>query len=120
MKVGDLYWIDFPSTNGHEQSGRRPGLIIGDESAFGRLPMILTVPLTGVVSKVSYPGTLLVSPTATNGLTKESLLLIFQLKAVDRMRISSRIGILDPVMIQQIHAIIDQLLGRQAATGATP
>lgn len=42
---GDIVWLDFDPTKGHEQQGRRPALILSPE-AFNRFGMALVCPIT--------------------------------------------------------------------------
>ena len=44
MTVGDIYWVELPPTIGHEQSGRRPAVIVQDEAYASQLPMVLAIP----------------------------------------------------------------------------
>ena len=47
---GDIIWLSFSPTKGHEQSGRRPGLVISDKS-FNQTSMALVVPITSALRK---------------------------------------------------------------------
>ncbi len=84
MTVGDIHWIERPPTTGHEQSGRRPAVIVQDEAFAGNLPVVLAVPLTTATSTLRFPGTLRIHPDTDNGLHQPSVALVFPLRAVDR------------------------------------
>ncbi len=112
MTVGDVHWVELPPTTGQEQSGRRPAVIIQDEAYAGRLPVVLTVPLTTATSTLRFPGALLVHPSPENGLHHLSVALVFQTRAIDRRRIGERIGTVSAEVLAEIFATLDKLLGR--------
>ena len=112
MTVGDIHWIELPPSTGHEQSGRRPAIIVQDEASVGILPVVLTVPLTTASSTLRFPGTLRIQPATENGLSDPSVALVFQLRAVDRRRIGGRIGAVSSVVLAEIFATLDKLMGR--------
>lgn len=95
MKVGDIHWVELPPVNGHEQTGRRPAIIFQDDAFAGSLPVVLAIPLTTSTATLRFPGTLLLQPSADNGLRNASVALIFQLRAVDRSRVKEKIGFVD-------------------------
>jgi mRNA interferase MazF len=70
------------------------------------------VPFTGTKAATRFPGTVLVQPDAQNGLTMPSVALVFQLAAIDRSNCLQRLGVLDPLTLDQIFAELDKLTGR--------
>ena len=112
MRVGDIHWVELPPSTGHEQSGRRPAVIVQDEAYAGMLPVVLTVPLTTATSTVRFSGTLLIQPSAENGQRLASVALVFQMRAVDRRRIGDRVGAVSAKVLAEIFAALDKLLGR--------
>lgn len=95
MKPGELYWINLPDRGGREQRGERPAIIWQDTAEFPNLPTVLTIPFTSQLDKLRFPGTILIRPSATNGLAVASVALVFQLGACDVRRVNNRIGQLD-------------------------
>jgi mRNA interferase MazF len=112
VTVGDIHWIELPPSTGHEQSGRRPAVIIQDDAYAMKLPVVLAVPLTTATSTLRFPGTLLVQPGAENGLQYPSVALVFQTRAVDRRRVGDRVGAVSAGVLAEIFAVLDKLLGR--------
>ena len=56
MNVGDIYTVEIPPSNGHEQAGVRPA-IVAQASQFERdLPTVLIVPLTSKLRARAFPG----------------------------------------------------------------
>ena len=78
----------------------------------GKLPVVLTVPLTTATSTLRFAGTLLVQPSDENGLQYPSVALVFQTRAVDRRRIRDRVDAVSAGVLAEIFAAPDKLLGR--------
>jgi mRNA interferase MazF len=77
-----------------------------------RLPVVFVIPLTTAQAALRFTGTLLIEPTASNGLSQPSVALVFQLRAVDRRRILDRIGLVGDKRLKDIFATLDWLMGR--------
>jgi mRNA interferase MazF len=112
MTPGDVYWVDLPRANGHEQSGRRPAVVLQDDTFANASPMVVAVPMTTAMAAQRFPATVVLQPTAENGLGKPSVVLVFQLRATDRRRFIERIGSVGPEALAAIYAALDQLTGR--------
>jgi mRNA interferase MazF len=111
MPVGDIHWAILPRSDGYEQSGRRPVMILQDDGYAGSLPTVLIVPLSSSLAAQRFPGTVLLPATAENGLATDSVLLVFQVRALDRRRLQSRIGAAEPAVVAQVYQALDQLTG---------
>jgi len=97
---------------GHTQAGIRPAVIVQEDQATALLPTVMIVPFTGTKATVRFPGTVLVSPDARNGLAMPSVALVFQLTAIDQGDCLQYLGVLDPATLDQIFAELDKLTGR--------
>ena len=109
MKLGDIYLVALPQIGGREQMGMRPAIIVQEEEY--NLPTVLIVPLTTKIKALDFAGTILIKPDDRNHLDKESVALAFQLRAIDRKRISRKIGELEVDKITKLHGLIKELLG---------
>jgi mRNA interferase MazF len=74
------------------------------------LPTVMIVPFTSQLSALRFPYTIKIEPSALNGLTQPSVLLVFQLRAIDRRRILTTIGRLEQVYLDQLDAEMQRLL----------
>ena len=108
MKVGDIYLVELPEVGGHEQMGKRPAIIIQKQEY--DLPTVLIIPLTTKTKALDFVGTMLVEPDDKNHLDKESVALAFQLRAIDKKRLSKRIGELRREQIIKLQDLIKELL----------
>jgi mRNA interferase MazF len=113
MNRGDVVLVQLPppaGPSGREQIGTRPAIVVQDESRFISLSTVLIVPLTSRLSAARFPGSFAVSPTDTNGLDVESVVLTHQLRAIDRRRIERVIGRLADNQMATLESEIRRLL----------
>jgi mRNA interferase MazF len=109
MDVGEIYTVEIPSSDGHEQAGIRPAIVIQAPQFENRLPTILIVLLTSRLAAQAFPGTLTIQPDSENNLTMTSIALVFQLRAIDKRRLKRRIGRLNTSLLTQVHQTIKDL-----------
>jgi len=113
MARGDIVTVDLPVPSdraGHEQVGPRPAIIVQTDAADTSLPTTMVVPLTSNLSALRFPFTLRVDPSLQNGLTESSVLLVFQLRAIDKRRLGNNIGRLEQCHVRQLEAEMRRLL----------
>lgn len=114
MKRGDIVIVRLPdqssSDPGREQRGRRPAVILQDQSRFGNLPTVVVAPITSTIGALRFNGTLRINPSSLNGLETPSVLLVFQSTAVDRNRIERQIGRLEEETQKRMDEILHSLI----------
>jgi len=99
---GDIYWINLDPTIGSEIKKTRPCVIISPNAANRSGPLVIVAPITKAHGKKVYFHELLLPKEITN-LKFDSKLKVFQLRCVDKKRLSkSRIGSLSPKLIEQV------------------
>jgi mRNA interferase MazF len=116
MARGDIVLVNLPQPiggAGHEQAGNRPALVVHDDATFTTLSVIMIIPFTSQLNAQNFPHTILVQPSAQNGLNYPSVLLVFQLRAIDRNRITDTIGRLEENIMQRVNEEMKGLLGLQ-------
>ena len=111
MPVGEIVWADLPASDGHEQSGRRPVMISQDDGYAGSLSTVLIVPMTSSLAVLRYPGTVAITATPANGLAYDSVLLVFQIRALDLSRLGRMIGTAEPAIVAHVYEALDKLTG---------
>jgi mRNA interferase MazF len=107
MTKGEIWGTDLPAKGGHVQRGVRPALIIADATK----AIALVVPLTSSLAAQRFPHTLVLEPTTSNGLEKPSVLLLFQLGAVDKRFLHHSIGTIDAALLQRVDDKLRVLIG---------
>lgn len=83
MTRGDIVLVNLPQAAdgaGHEQVGTRPALVVQDDPTSETLSVIMIVPFTSNLKAQRFPHTILIQPSAQNGLSMPSVLMIFQLR----------------------------------------
>ncbi len=100
MKKGEVWLIEFPKSDGFEQFKTRPAIFLAQE---GRIATV--IPLTSIIKSLRFPYTLAIKPSKINGLKRESIALIFQLRGIDKKRLIARLGYLDNQTIDKISEI---------------
>ena len=105
MKKGEIWLIELPSANGHEQGGSRPAIILSDTET----NISIIIPLTSNLQSLRFPYSLEIRPNKSNGLASISSALIFQIRAIDKKRLKRRIGDLDEPILKEIDTMIKNL-----------
>jgi len=84
MQAGDIVFVNFSPTMGHEQSGERPALVVSDELFNKHSGFVWVIPITGKCKNL--PMELSLPP----GLTTKGVLLLSQPRAVDYRAMHTR------------------------------
>ena len=88
---GSVVLVDLEPTQGHEQQGTRPCVVVSDAAVNSnqRFPLIAVVPVT----RTPGPGALYPALTpGSSGLSKPSTALVDQVRSIDKQRIRRRYG----------------------------
>jgi mRNA interferase MazF len=110
MKRGEVWRVRFPTVPGHTQAGERPAVIMQNEPFLSKLPTVQIVPFTSQQAATRFPGTLVVRPDGSNGLTVPSVALVFQLAAQDKRNVLNRLGELSAADLERIAELLQQLI----------
>jgi len=102
---GQIYLAQLSPTFGHEQSGTRPVLILQNNTGNKSLNTTIILPVTSRVDLADKAGTWLVKKE-DSGLKKDSLILLFQIKTIDKRRLMKKIGHLN---LDEVNLIKNEL-----------
>lgn len=108
MARGDIFLVSLPESEGREQSGRRPAVAVQTDLA-GE-PMLMIAPITSSLAALRFNFAVRIEPTSENGLTMPSVVMVFQMRAVDKKRIMRRIGQLSPEDMGRVDIEIRRML----------
>lgn len=87
-----IYWVNIDPTIGSEQSKTRPVLVISDDDINKILPVINILPITShKQGRKVYPNEVLLKKEQS-GLDKDSLVLCYQIRTVDKKRLIKKLG----------------------------
>jgi len=102
---GDVVWLQFEPQAGHEQSGRRPALVVSPKSYNGKVGLVLLCPITSKVK--GYPFEVLLPAR----LKMSGAVLADQIKSLDwKARRAQYICVVPPETIAEVIAKIQVLL----------
>ena len=113
MNKGDVAYFDLgnpPGGSGREQAGTRPAIIISGGSTDRGNPMVTVVPLTTNSTTTKFPHTQLITSSKDNGLSTDSVALIFQIRSLDKRRIKNIVGKLSPKNLKRVEQHLSTLL----------
>lgn len=94
MARGDVLLVSLPASDQREQSGRRPAVAVQTD-VVGE-PMLMVAPITSNLAALRFAFSVRVDPTSANGLSTSSVIMVFQMRAIDKRRIIRKLGALSP------------------------
>jgi mRNA interferase MazF len=108
MARGDVLLVSLPGSDRREQSGRRPAVAVQTDVA-GE-PMLMIAPITSNLGALRFNFSVRVEPSPENGLTTPSVVMVFQMRAIDQARIIRRIGQMSQADMARVDAEIWRML----------
>jgi mRNA interferase MazF len=91
IKRGELYYADLSPVIGSEQGGVRPVLIVQNDVGNKYSPTIIAAAVTSKINKAKLPTHIELS-AIEYGLIKDSVVLLEQIRTIDKRRLKERIG----------------------------
>ena len=105
VRRGDIYYADLSPVVGSEQGGLRPVLIIQNDIGNRYSPTVIAAAITSRMSKTHLPTHIDIYADKV-GLAKNSVILLEQIRTLDKRRLKEKMGHLDPVMMDQVNTAI--------------
>ena len=94
VKRGDIYYADLRPVVGSEQGGIRPVLIVQNDIGNRYSPTVIAAAITSQHDKTELPTHIKVNADGC-GLTKDSIVLLEQVRTIDKRRLKEKMGTLD-------------------------
>ena len=110
VKRGELYYADLNPVVGSEQGGLRPVLILQNDIGNKYSPTVIVAAITSQLTKAKIP-THIMLDALSFGLPKDSVVLLEQIRTLDKQRLKERISSLPSDLMQQINDAILISLG---------
>jgi len=101
VRRGDIFLANLDPTVGVEQAGTRPVLVVQCDLANERIPTVTVVPLTSNLRAGRFLFTVTV-PATESGLSRDSVLLVFHVRTLDKARLIRRMGQLEPQTMSRV------------------
>ena len=112
VKRGDIFYADLSPVVGSEQGGVRPVLIVQNDTGNRFSPTVIAAAITSQVNKAKMPTHIeLTAPCC--GLTKDSVVLLEQIRTLDKRRLREYLGRIDDELMSRIDAAIAVSFGLQ-------
>ena len=122
VRRGDIFYADLSPVVGSEQGGLRPVLIIQNDVGNRYSPTVIAAAITSRLGKAKLPTHIDVARAADGsmGLQKDSVILLEQIRTLDKRRLREKMGRLDDATMRQVNTAISVSfgLGPQPVSGA--
>ena len=110
LRRGDIWLVNFNPTQGSEQRGIRPALIIQNDVGNEVSPVTIVAAISSVTK--TYPINVEIKPSES-GLEKDSVVKLNQLRTIDKKRLIKRLGRLDSSKMKAVNSALMLSLGLQ-------
>ena len=107
---GDIYLVQFDPTLGAEIQKTRPAVILQNDIANRWSPITIVAGITSRVDDRLYPTNVLIKPPE-GGLTQESVVLLNQIRSIDKQRLVKRLGKLREKTMQEVDRALSISVG---------
>ena len=110
VKRGEIYYADLSPVVGSEQGGIRPVLIVQNDIGNKHSPTVIAAAITSKKEKSALPTHISVQASSC-GLAKDSVVLLEQVRTLDKRRLKERMGELDESAMAQVNSALSTSLG---------
>lgn len=102
VKRGDIYYADLSPVVGSEQGGIRPVLIVQNDIGNKYSPTVIAAAITSQINKAKMP-THIELAAKEYGLNKDSVILLEQIRTIDKRRLREKIGRIDDGLMDSVN-----------------
>jgi len=110
IKRGDIYYADLSPVVGSEQGGIRPVLIVQNDVGNKYSPTVIAAAITSQRDKTKLPTHIQVNAD-NSGLAKDSIVLLEQIRTIDKQRLKEKMGSLDDNSMNMINQALSVSFG---------
>ncbi len=110
IKRGDIFYADLSPVVGSEQGGVRPVLIVQNDVGNRYSPTVIAAAITSQHDKAKLP-THIEVPSTDSGLTRDSIVLLEQIRTIDKKRLREKICTTDGELMAQVNRALIISLG---------
>ncbi len=101
VRRGEIYYADLSPVVGSEQGGMRPVLIVQNDTGNRHSPTVIAAAITSQINKARLP-THIELEAKNFGLPKDSVVLLEQIRTIDKRRLKERMGRLDDGIMNKV------------------
>jgi mRNA interferase MazF len=110
IKRGDIFYADLSPVIGSEQGGVRPVLIVQNDIGNKYSPTVIASAITSQINKAKLPTHIELS-AKDYGLPKDSVVLLEQIRTIDKKRLREKIGHLDDELMEKVNEALTVSFG---------
>lgn len=110
IKRGDIYYADLSPVIGSEQGGVRPVLIVQNDIGNKYSPTVIAAAITSQINKAKLPTHIEIN-AQEYGLLKDSVILMEQIRTIDKKRLREKIGRLDDELMDKVNEALSISFG---------
>ena len=110
VKRGDIYYADLSPVIGSEQGGVRPVLVVQNDVGNRYSPTVIAAAITSQINKAKLPTHIEIC-AQEYGLSRDSVVLLEQVRTIDKKRLKEKIGHLDENMMGRVNTALEISLG---------
>lgn len=115
VKRGEIYYADLSPVVGSEQGGIRPVLIVQNDVGNRYSPTVIAAAITSQKDKTNLPTHIELNASKC-GLTKDSIVLLEQIRTIDKRRLKEKTGELDASSMSNVNNALSVSFGLGNAT----
>ena len=112
IKRGDIYYADLSPVVGSEQGGLRPVLIVQNDIGNRYSPTVIAAAITSRLDKAKLPTHIDIHADRV-GLSRDSIVLLEQIRTLDKRRLREKMGHLDEEMMAEVNRAISVRSSRE-------
>jgi mRNA interferase MazF len=110
VKRGDVFYADLSPVVGSEQGGVRPVLVIQNDIGNRFSPTVIVAAITAQIQKAKLP-THVEIEAKTHGMEKDSVVLLEQIRTIDKQRLTDKITHLDEETMRKVDEALQISVG---------
>lgn len=110
IKRGEIYYADLSPVIGSEQGGVRPVLIVQNDVGNKYSPTVIAAAITSQHDKSNLPTHINISAQCC-GLSKDSIVLLEQVRTIDKQRLKEKMGTIDPSSMNRVDKALSVSFG---------
>ncbi|SHH48458.1 type II toxin-antitoxin system PemK/MazF family toxin [Tepidibacter thalassicus] len=110
VKRGDIFYADLSPVVGSEQGGVRPVLIIQNDIGNKYSPTVIIAAITSQINKAKLPTHIEINAN-DYGLNRDSVVLLEQIRTIDKKRLREKIGHFDDGLMEKVDEGLQISLG---------
>ena len=114
IRRGEIYYADLSPVVGSEQGGVRPVLIVQNDVGNRYSPTVIAAAITSQRDKTKLP-THIDLPSTRCGLARDSIVLLEQIRTIDKRRLREHTGHADRSVMDQVDSALAVSFGLQGS-----